>query len=559
MKRARKGGGRKDGVAQHSSRADETGAARDEVVLLATLFPRSHRAAPLPSSSSADDDDHNPGSLPHPAHAPQARPGDVSPIPTRLPHSQRYDPGPAALASQRRAASDGQQQQHQALKAPPAPPRPAIVDAVGVQTDPLPKMPRSQQQKEANLLAFDGPNTFTIAATEVATGKKVEITYQQTAVAGNGSFGVVVRAKLLKGGTGIVALKRTKQDRRFKNREYQIMCVVKHPNIVNLRYYWYEASPNADEVFLNLVLEYIPETLYRTYRAYSKRREHFPEILTKLYIYQVLRALAYLHARGICHRDIKPHNIMIDEQTGRCVLIDFGSAKVLKEGEPNVSYTCSRYYRAPELIFGSTKYSNSIDIWSTGCILGELLHGSVFFPGQSGIDQLVEIIKVLGTPTRDEIRTMNPSYVEHQFPQIKAVALEKLLLHSSPEALTLLSSFLTFSPPTRPAAIEALAHPFFDELRYPPSLSSSATGEGEGEKEKEGEEEEVGRARVRMPNGKVVGVELFDFSIEELSVRPDLVHHLVPSHYAPTLLETKGIDVARFEPVDVEGLRVCID
>ncbi|GAA5842234.1 hypothetical protein JCM11251_006754 [Rhodosporidiobolus azoricus] len=407
-------------------------------------------------------------------------------------------------------------------------------------------MPRNQQQKETNLLAFEGQNTFTVPAIEVATGKQVEITYQQTAVAGNGSFGVVVRAKLLEGGTGVVALKRTKQDRRFKNREYQIMCVVKHPNIVNLRYYWYEPSPNADEMYLNLVLEYIPETLYRTYRAYSKRREHFPEILTKLYIYQVLRALAYLHARGICHRDIKPHNIMIDEQTGRCVLIDFGSAKVLKPNEPNVSYTCSRYYRAPELIFGSTQYSNSIDLWSTGCILGELLHGSVFFPGQSGIDQLVEIIKVLGTPTRDEVRSMNPSYVEHHFPQIKAVKLEKLLLHSSAPALSLLSSFLTFNPSSRPSAVEALTHPFFDDLRYPPV-------------ECDGEENAEDGWRVRMPNGKRVGVGLFDFSEEELSVRPDLIHHLVPAHYAATLLETRGIDVDHFEPVDLEALRVDID
>lgn len=75
-------------------------------------------------------------------------------------------------------------------------------------------------------------------------------------------------------------------------------------------------------------------------------------------------------------------------------LCDFGSAKFLVRGEPNVSYICSRYYRAPELIFGSTNYTNSIDVWSGGTVLAELLLGHPIFPGDSGVDQLVEIIKV---------------------------------------------------------------------------------------------------------------------------------------------------------------------
>lgn len=104
-------------------------------------------------------------------------------------------------------------------------------------------------------------------------------------------------------------------------------------------------------------------------------------------------------------------------------LCNFGSAKVLVKGEPNVSYICSRYYRAPELIFGSTDYTTAIDVWSLGCVGAELLLGQPLFPGESGVDQLVEIIKVwthkdpkkiewlssqvLRTPTRDEIQSMN--------------------------------------------------------------------------------------------------------------------------------------------------------
>jgi glycogen synthase kinase 3 beta len=71
------------------------------------------------------------------------------------------------------------------------------------------------------------------------------------------------------------------------------------------------------------------------------------------------------------------------------------------KGEPNVSYICSRYYRAPELIFGNSNYTTSIDVWSVGCVIAELMLGQPIFPGESGVDQLVEIIKILGTPSKE--------------------------------------------------------------------------------------------------------------------------------------------------------------
>ncbi|URE27055.1 shaggy-related protein kinase [Musa troglodytarum] len=108
----------------------------------------------------------------------------------------------------------------------------------------------------------------------------------------------------------------------------------------------------------------------------------------------------------------------VDPLTHQVKLCDFGSAKVLVKGEANISYICSRYYRAPELIFGATEYTTSIDIWSAGCVLAELLLG-----------------QVLGTPTREEIRCMNPSYTEFRFPQIKAHPWHKLA-GASPELVT---------------------------------------------------------------------------------------------------------------------------
>ena len=91
-----------------------------------------------------------------------------------------------------------------------------------------------------------------------------------------------------------------------------------------------------------------------------------PLLYVKLYLYQLSRALSHIHSLGICHRDIKPQNLLVNPVNQQLKLCDFGSAKALVKGEPNVSYICSRYYRAPELIFGSTDYSTAIDIWSQG-------------------------------------------------------------------------------------------------------------------------------------------------------------------------------------------------
>lgn len=115
-------------------------------------------------------------------------------------------------------------------------------------------------------------------------------------------------------------------------------------------------------------------------------KQHVPPLLIKLYAYQLMRSIAYIHALGICHRDIKPQNVLVDPSTHVLKLCDFGSAKQLIPGEPNVSYICSRYYRAPELIFGNSDYQCVIDVWSVGCVIAELMIGQPIFPGESGVD-----------------------------------------------------------------------------------------------------------------------------------------------------------------------------
>jgi len=224
---------------------------------------------------------------------------------------------------------------------------------------------------------------------------------------------------------------------------------------------------------LNLVLEYVPETVYKFTSQHRKKEQssNIPLIYVKLFTYQMCRALHYIHSLSICHRDIKPQNLLINPETGVLKICDFGSAKQLVKGEPNVSYICSRYYRAPELIFGATQYTTAIDVWSLGCCFGEMLLGVPLFAGGTSIDQLVEIIRILGTPSKEQIEAMNKDYLEFKFPSVKAQEWSEVFSSRkescSEEAYDLISRFLQYDPEKRITPHEALCHPFFDELRDP--------------------------------------------------------------------------------------------
>lgn len=342
--------------------------------------------------------------------------------------------------------------------------------------------------------------TTVVATPGQGPDRPQEVSYTDTRVIGNGSFGVVYQAKLCDTGE-MVAIKKVLQDKRFKNRELQIMRRLEHCNIVKLKYFFYSSGDKKDEVYLNLVLEYIPETVYKVARYYSKSKQTIPISFIKLYMYQLFRSLAYIHSLGICHRDIKPQNLLLAPDTGVLKLCDFGSAKHLVKGEPNVSYICSRYYRAPELIFGAIDYTTKIDVWSAGCVLAELLLGQPIFPGDSGVDQLVEIIKVLGTPTREQIREMNPNYTEFKFPQIKSHPWQQVFrARTPPEAIELVARLLEYTPSSRISPLQACAHPFFNELR---------------------------EKNTRLPNGLELPP-LFNFTEQELNIEPKLNATLIP-------------------------------
>ncbi|XP_022108540.1 glycogen synthase kinase-3 beta-like [Acanthaster planci] len=362
----------------------------------------------------------------------------------------------------------------------------------------------------------DGNRVTTVTATSGAVtnarqeASNVEISYTETKIIGNGSFGVVHQAKLTDTGE-MVAIKKVLQDKRFKNRELQIMRKLDHCNIVRLKYFFYSSGEKSsssgkqrDEVYLNLVLEYVPETVYRVARHYSKNKQTIPILYVKVSPMTVTSK----HC-GLIPWHFSMCRLFHSYRTCvSCMLFwvepkHFSSAKQLVPGEPNVSYICSRYYRAPELIFGATDYTCNIDVWSAGCVLAELLLGQPIFPGDSGVDQLVEIIKVLGTPSRDQIHEMNPNYTEFKFPQIKPHPWNKVFRPRTPsDAIDLCSKLLEYTPSSRISPLDACAHKFFDELRDPGT---------------------------RLPNTRPLPP-LFNFTAQELAIKPSLNDILVPPH-----------------------------
>ncbi|GFS49366.1 hypothetical protein NPIL_411071 [Nephila pilipes] len=338
----------------------------------------------------------------------------------------------------------------------------------------------------------DGGKVTTVIATPgQGSDRPLEVCYTDTKVIGNGSFGVVYQARLLETGE-LVAIKKVLQDKRFKNRELQIMRKLNHCNIVKLKYFFYSGGEKKEEVYLNLVLEYIPETVYRVARHYSKSKQTIPISYVKLHC--LVDYMGYYWSTKT-----------IESFVLGPMRLDFlyFIAKHLVKGEPNVSYICSRYYRAPELIFGATDYTTMIDVWSGGCVLAELMLGQPIFPGDSGVDQLVEIIKVLGTPTKEQIREMNKNYTEFRFPQIKAHPWQKVFrARTPPEAIELVSRLLEYTPSARITPLQACAHKFFDELREPAT---------------------------RLPNNRELPP-LFNFTEHELKIQPSLNSILIPPH-----------------------------
>jgi glycogen synthase kinase 3 beta len=365
-----------------------------------------------------------------------------------------------------------------------------------------------QTQAAAGMAAND--DVRDVAATNPAGGNdpSAQRTYNAERVIGSGTFGIVYSAHIVETDE-TVAIKKVFVDRRYCNRELQLWEKLRHPNIVTLKHAFYTSGESHDELYLNMVMEFVPETVYCVMKRYGKQKLQMPWILVQLYSYQACRALAHLRACSVLHRDIKPQNLLVDATKGHLLkLCDFGSAAKLGQGRPAlVAYICSRYYRAPELIFGATQYTMAVDLWAIGCVLAEMIRGRPLFPGENGVDQLVEIVKVLGAPSRRQILAMNPQYFNFSFPAIKPCSWRTVFRKDvRPDLIEVLSAFLQYDPEARLQPLQACAYSCFDELRQP-------------------------HARV---DGLPLPKDLFNFTRREARLcAPELQEKLIPPWHAP--------------------------
>jgi glycogen synthase kinase 3 beta len=285
-------------------------------------------------------------------------------------------------------------------------------------------------------------------------------------ILGHGAFGVVFVAKSPDGET--VAIKRVLQDPRYKNRELTILGRLNHPNCISLKHAFKTRGKKATDVYLNLVMDYLPITLHTFVLQYRQERMYPPLLFVKLFMFQVFSGLHYLHSSGITHRDLKPSNVICDPNSGTLKICDFGSAKVLKPGEKSVSYIASRFYRAPELIYDCEQYTSAIDIWAAGCVFAEaLLAGMPLFPGSTSAEQLTQIVRIIGPPKPEALASF-PHNATPDVPAEAETSLRAVLpAHAPQDTVELLERIFVYSPEERPSALECMKSSCFDDLFVP--------------------------------------------------------------------------------------------
>jgi len=286
---------------------------------------------------------------------------------------------------------------------------------------------------------------------------------------GRGAYGIVWKA-IDKKSREIVALKKcfdafqnaTDAQRTFR----EIMFLQElhgHENIIKLLNVL--KADNDQDIYL--ITDYMESDLHAVIRA-----NILEEIHKQYIIYQLLRSLKFMHSGKMLHRDIKPSNILLNSEC-QVKVCDFGLARSVVQNHDHASnpvltdYVATRWYRAPEILLGSTGYTYGVDIWSVGCILGELISGKPIFPGTSTMNQLDRIMEVTGRPATDDIEAINSPFAVtmlESLPMARTKPLSEMFPRASVEALDLLRLCLQFNPAKRQAASKALRHPYVVEF-----------------------------------------------------------------------------------------------
>lgn len=287
--------------------------------------------------------------------------------------------------------------------------------------------------------------------------------YERLDRIGEGTYATVYKARDRQTGQ-VVALKEIilNQEEGAPStalREIAFLRELNHPNVVKL------LEVIHGEELLVLVFEHMELDLKQYLDEHRLSNTTLQPVTIKKMFWQLLQACHYCHHHRILHRDLKPQNLLVDRASGRLKLADFGLARGF--GIPVQGYShevVTLWYRAPEVLLGSTQYTCSIDSWSLGCILAEMHLGIPLFAGKNTQDQLVKIFKLLGTPTNEtwphllqQPGATLPPWVTnfHEEP----VGLKSIL--SDERAVDLISKLLDYRPTFRLTAEQAMSHSFF--------------------------------------------------------------------------------------------------
>jgi len=240
-----------------------------------------------------------------------------------------------------------------------------------------------------------------------------------------------------------------------------------HENIITLL----DVMKADNDKDIYLVFEYMETDLHAVIRA-----NILEDIHKQFIIYQLLKALKYMHTGNVIHRDMKPSNLLLNSE---CLVkvADFGLARSVdfKDKESGrhpvlTDYVATRWYRAPEILLGSTNYTKGVDMWSVGCILGELLGGKPMFPGTSTMNQLDRVIEVTGRPSPADIEAIQSEFAAtmlESLPDSEPRSLQSMYSNASEDAIDLLQKLLMFNPDKRITAEGALEHPYLAQFHNP--------------------------------------------------------------------------------------------
>jgi len=316
--------------------------------------------------------------------------------------------------------------------------------------------------------------------------------YKNLRQVGTGAQGVVAAAydEITKDNVAIKKLSRPFQNVTHAKRAYRelrLMSLVNHKNIIKLINVFSPQKCLDDFQDVYMVMELMEANLCQ---VVNLELDH--ERLSYL-LYQLLCGVRHLHAAGIIHRDLKPSNIAVKSDCSLKIL-DFGLARTATQSFSMTPYVVTRYYRAPEVILGMS-YSGTVDIWSVGCIFGEMVRGQVLFPGSDHIDQWNKIIETLGSPSNDFITRLQPAvsnYVRTR-PYYRGINFNRLFpdgcfpvesngsRQRASQARDLLQKMLELDPDKRTTIDDALRHPYANiwydasEVEAPPPLQYDNT------------------------------------------------------------------------------------